>query len=866
MNDNEQNKDVLNQLSHKKRSENDLAQILGNMCDETPNYTFLLGAGCSVTSGINNGQYLVKQWKKDIYELAKKQDEKEDDFWKRQYSWFDERNPYSSLFEKKFDLPRQRRIFVEKQIEGKTPSMGYAYLVKLIENKYINTIFTTNFDDLLNESFYRYSKIRPIVCAHDSSISSITITSKRPKIIKLHGDYLFDDIKSTLRETESLNDNMKDKFIEFSKDHGLIVVGYAGNDRSIMDILNMLLHKEDYLKYGIYWCLRKGDSISEELRKLLWKDKVFFVEIDGFDELMAFLNKKLNNGMLPIDDELLSSKRQKKLIQDMINNEYFDNTTKKNQIISQDIKELEKIVTKHIVNDVMDFLSKSEPQNSENPHKKLLGEISDDEKKIISQIRQLINSEDYVTAEEVIKNHNVSLSDPSLYNYHLLQAKIEIEKRRKTGKNNILLEQLFNALIKNRPDIQENYEEAFYLFENKRGLDYIDKAIERFPNDYHLYNIKTKEIQRLINKYSLVPNDDDIEKMTECIDNSLKLNDSPMNRAWFYKCLLYELKYKNQVDKKKQYIGELFNKISKYKTLPVVYILVSFYKELKIKESECISMIEGILEFAKTSDDWKLYERSIISLLEMHKNNGNKDKIEILMEQYEEIFKPSEYYMINKVSLLIFLKKYKDAQHLMLKHKDKSIRWKNMLFEYYCKIRLEDKAKEMLDEYFKYDIYQQLYFYHSFSHYSDFLSLLEKYEKEESLNLTLFTAKCCALIKEGKASDAFIMCKEIVEKNTIREGSIYINYYLSGKLSGNLSNVEKKVNEKIISQKDTWDREVLVAAYAIVGNKNEMYRCLQEVVEKDEIRKLSIIDWPVFDSYRKDKKFQEILSTSNIDV
>ena len=47
MNDNEQNKDVLNQLSHKKRSENDLAQILGNMCDETPNYTFLLGAGCS---------------------------------------------------------------------------------------------------------------------------------------------------------------------------------------------------------------------------------------------------------------------------------------------------------------------------------------------------------------------------------------------------------------------------------------------------------------------------------------------------------------------------------------------------------------------------------------------------------------------------------------------------------------------------------------------------------------------------------------------------------------------------------------------------------------------------------------------------
>ena len=170
--------EVLKQLEHKRRSIGDLSQIIGNMCDDTPNYTLFLGAGCSVTSGINSGQYLIDMWKREIYESEHEKNEDESDFWKRQYSWFDERNPYSSLFEKRFDLPRQRRIFVEKQIDGKTPSMGYAYLVKLIENKYVNTIFTTNFDDLLNEAFYRYSKIRPIVCAHDSSISSITITSK----------------------------------------------------------------------------------------------------------------------------------------------------------------------------------------------------------------------------------------------------------------------------------------------------------------------------------------------------------------------------------------------------------------------------------------------------------------------------------------------------------------------------------------------------------------------------------------------------------------------------------------------------------------------------------------------------------------
>ena len=61
---------------------------------------------------------------------------------------------------------------------------------------------------------------------------------------------------------------MKMKFQEFAKDFGLIVVGYAGHDRSIMDILTYLLQHEDYFKNGIYWCIRKDDkNISGELKK-----------------------------------------------------------------------------------------------------------------------------------------------------------------------------------------------------------------------------------------------------------------------------------------------------------------------------------------------------------------------------------------------------------------------------------------------------------------------------------------------------------------------------------------------------------------------------------------------------------------------
>ena len=375
-------KDILFELRHKEKKISDLVRFLSIRCDETPNYSLLMGAGCSITSGIKSGTQLINDWKKEIIDYADDYDTSitSDEYFEKQ-NWFDERNPYSSLFEKRYDLQRQRRAFVENEVANKNPSIGYAYLVKLIENNYFNAIFTTNFDDLLNEAFYRFSNVRPVVCAHDSAITSITVTSKRPKIIKLHGDYLFEDIKSTLRETESLEGNMKNKFIEFSKDYGLIVVGYAGNDRSIMDILSFLLKKEEFFKNGIYWCIRKGDeNISDDLKKLLWKDKVFFIQIEGFDELMAELNKRLNKGVLPIDNAILSSEHQIKLIKSLTSNEYVEKSNSK--IIQEDSKRLKKMVNHNIFEDFFKHVDVKKEKKDNTTRKDSSSKISEEEKKL----------------------------------------------------------------------------------------------------------------------------------------------------------------------------------------------------------------------------------------------------------------------------------------------------------------------------------------------------------------------------------------------------------------------------------------------------------------------------------------------------
>ncbi len=284
-----------------RKPQSHLLNIIKSTSDHHPNFVVLLGAGASKSSGVKLAGELISEWRANHYKMYKKGDETKEQHLDRHY-WFNSPEEYSVLFEKLYDEPSQRREFIESCINTASPSWGYIYLVNLLRKKVFNTVFTTNFDDLLNESCYQFSsEVRPIVCSHDSSISSIRITSNRPKIIKLHGDFLFDNIKNTVRELETLEQNTQDKFKQYASEFGFIVIGYSGNDRSIMDTFNTLLRFDQYFPHGIYWCIRKGTVLSKSVELLSRFPKFKIVEIEGFDEFFAELNNELS---LPLQQEM----------------------------------------------------------------------------------------------------------------------------------------------------------------------------------------------------------------------------------------------------------------------------------------------------------------------------------------------------------------------------------------------------------------------------------------------------------------------------------------------------------------------------------------------------------------------------------
>ncbi|WP_332129190.1 SIR2 family protein, partial [Escherichia coli] len=455
-------------LALKKRTVKDLADYIKIKSGTTPDYSLFLGAGASVTSGIKTGQELVEEWRAEIYtRLSNKKysDSEEAKTWlaTNYPEWYDQNNEYSSLFEKKFDLPSQRRRFVELQVDKKLPSIGYAYLVELFESKFFDTVFTTNFDDLINEAFYQFSSDRPLLCAHDSSIKGVSITSSRPKIIKLHGDYLFDSIKSSLKETESLEGNTREKLTEFTKEYGLIFVGYAGNDSSIMDVIKYLLKQDDYLRNGIYWCIRKNDNISPELFKLLSQEKVYWVEIDGFDELMAELALDLGCS-LSLGGNQKYTKRER-MIQNFINDKYNLST---NEIINSDILRLKRQTLTHDISSLINELSQSDVDDQK---------IPEEDFKNLLYIDNLIRSKNYSNAEARL-NTLINDADNDNIKSKYLRRLIEIKEDQKDTKS--ALEYSDKLIALDEFNINYVLSRTNIFTDVKEKVNYLKSLLEKF--------------------------------------------------------------------------------------------------------------------------------------------------------------------------------------------------------------------------------------------------------------------------------------------------------------------------------------------------------------------------------------------------
>jgi len=254
-----------------------------------------LGAGVSIGSGIPGGFGVIQILKEKYPNRFKK----------------DKNYGYAEAF--RAALPgmknrKERRRFFENLCAGKSPDRAHYLVAHLFNHGIFSVVITTNFDHLLEAALSNYCRLNPRIYLYDMHIEPCEYADEYPKIIKLHGDFLFDDLANLEREMKNrLNENMKHKIQDYLCERGLVVVGYGGDDTSIMEFLKQTSKSKLGLVNGLWWVtykeseqeiMKKNEKLADLAENLRYHNKPFkIIESEGAASFFENLYESLGLSM-----------------------------------------------------------------------------------------------------------------------------------------------------------------------------------------------------------------------------------------------------------------------------------------------------------------------------------------------------------------------------------------------------------------------------------------------------------------------------------------------------------------------------------------------------------------------------------------
>ena len=277
-------------------------------------FDLFLGAGASVNSGISTGGDLVWFFKREIYcnenhiSPEKYKDLKLPSTQELLQNYFDKKegyparyapNEYSFYFEKCYNSPIARKRFIESKVARHDPSLGYLCLAELLLQKKIQRVWTTNFDSLTETAVGILNPQEPfLVCSSSNAESIRNFNPTYSYVCKLHGDFRYDNLQNTDEELRTLENSLQEHWKHCLINRGLIVIGYSGNDESIMSFIERNITDSNFLSNGLYWTTLQGHPVSKRVDHLISTAKTNgkiaeIVEINNFDSFMFSLYKSL---------------------------------------------------------------------------------------------------------------------------------------------------------------------------------------------------------------------------------------------------------------------------------------------------------------------------------------------------------------------------------------------------------------------------------------------------------------------------------------------------------------------------------------------------------------------------------------------
>jgi hypothetical protein len=303
----------------------DLANDLTLACDEATGpkqgrgrAIFLVGAGCSMSAGIEAAPGVARHCAKKLAKTYSRGSFAEDDP-NRALGWLIDNGRvdltgdlaikkdgshwgrlYSYFFEMHLKSPNQQRDVINEIIDQAADGLNWAHacLGELVNKRFVHTVLTTNFDQLVLQGIIR-TGIMPVTADGLEALNRITGKPKRPQVIHLHGSmhtYNLRNSREAMSETSSDRGALSMVHSLLQQCDLLVVVGYGGGEEGVMQLLREAARTLPQLV--IYWITyEKGlDSLSPNARELLSGENKFTLWGGSADKFFGDLMAQLGLG------------------------------------------------------------------------------------------------------------------------------------------------------------------------------------------------------------------------------------------------------------------------------------------------------------------------------------------------------------------------------------------------------------------------------------------------------------------------------------------------------------------------------------------------------------------------------------------
>lgn len=448
----------------------------------------------------------------------------------------------------------ERQDLFKSYIEDPNVKLNLAsiYLAQLLKEKYVDYVFTVNFDDLLLKSCALFNFIPPV---YDISNLEKLNTNKfvEKSVVYLHGQYFGQWLLNTPEEIQSGKENVNHLFQRIC-DRPWIIVGYSGEDE-VFDELNKIQSFASDLYWVSYSDNHISDKVKSDLLDLPSKNAYLVSNIDA-DTFFLKLSTELGIPFPHIFDKpfsflesMFENLKEVSVSEESKYKELYQNLSKQREISLKWIKD-----AKETIENANSIEKLQQEIIDANLKKEFSDEIATKFEKEIKQfnfhkankeLSDYYNDWGIVLSDLAKLNSDEKLSKQSIEKY---KKAIELDQNNSTAYNNYGVELIgfleLNSDEKVYEEIFEIYKKAIEL-DPKTALYYNNYGIAlsnlaKFKSDKDLYMKSMEQYEKAIKinpKYHSAYNNYGI-----LLENLAKLNSDK---------ILYELsfeKYKNATD------------------------------------------------------------------------------------------------------------------------------------------------------------------------------------------------------------------------------------------------------------------------------------------------------------------------------